>query len=119
MASVSASTRPVLRCVVLAGASRPQRVARPYPCEAMWSCASISPGIRVRPATSTISAVAGQVVAALGPAAMMRSPSMTTAASCTGVAPVPSIKVAPVRTRTIFYPSFEKPSGSAATPRST
>src|SRR5713226_5869448 len=68
----------------------------------MWSCASISPGIKVRPVTSTISAFAGQAVAARGPAAMIRSPSMTTAASGTGAAPVPSIKVAPVSTRIIY-----------------
>ena len=36
-----------------------------------------------------------------GPRPMMRSPSMTTAASGTGAAPVPSISVAPVRTRII------------------
>ena len=36
-----------------------------------------------------------------GPAAAIRSPSMTTAASAIGAAPVPSISVAPVRTRTI------------------
>src|SRR5512132_2179489 len=56
------------------------------------------PGSRVRPATSITWASAGQASPRRGPAAMMRSPSMTTAASGTGAAPVPSMSVAPVRT---------------------
>src|SRR6185436_975189 len=56
------------------------------------------PGSRVRPATSMTCASAGQASPRRGPAAMMRSPSMTTAASGTGAAPVPSMSVAPVRT---------------------
>src|SRR6185295_4843743 len=56
------------------------------------------PGSRVRPATSITCASAGQPSPRRGPAAMMRSPSMTTAASGTGAAPVPSMSVAPVRT---------------------
>ena len=55
----------------------------------------------VRPRTSTTSASAGQVAASRGPAAVMRSPSITTAASTNGAAPVPSIRVAPVNTRII------------------
>ena len=55
----------------------------------------------VRPLTSRISAFAGALTASRGPAAVMRSPSIITAASVTGAAPVPSIRVAPVKTRII------------------
>src|SRR5580765_8905285 len=61
----------------------------------------MSPGSRVRPATSITCASAGQASPRRGPAAMMRSPAMTTTASGTGAAPVPSMSVAPVRTSVI------------------
>jgi len=71
----------------------------------MWSWASMSPGMMVLPRTSTTSASPGQDRPWRGPAAAIRSPSMTMTASATGAAPVPSIKVAPVRTRIIAQPS--------------
>src|SRR5689334_2470559 len=46
-------------------------------------------------------ASAGHASAPRGPAAVTRPSSITTAASGTGAAPVPSIRVAPVRTRII------------------
>src|SRR5436309_3226092 len=56
------------------------------------------PGRSVRPDRSMTSAWAGQAVPARPPSAAIRSPSMTTAASGMGGAPVPSMRVAPSRT---------------------
>src|ERR1700720_2610078 len=64
------------------------------------------PGMGVRPRGSMPAAWAGRERAARGPAAVIRSPSMTTAASGTGAAPVPSIRGAPVRTRAMAGASY-------------
>src|SRR5262245_20149411 len=58
----------------------------------------MSPGNNVNPGRSMSEASGRQEIDARGPAATIRSPSMTTAASGTGDAPVPSISVAPSRT---------------------
>src|SRR5262245_11806994 len=72
----------------------------------------MSPGMMVRPRTSTTSASPGHESAPRAPAAVTRSPSTMTAASATGAAPVPSMSVAPVNTRIIGPPSTRAPSRS-------
>src|SRR5437867_1311013 len=66
----------------------------------------MSPGMIVRPRTSMTSASCGHDSAPRAPATATRSPSTTTAASGTGAAPVPSVRVAPVNTRIIASPSL-------------
>ena len=61
-----------------------------------WTWESIMPGMTVAPPTSMTRAPSGS--ASIRPTAAMRPPSMTTLASATGSAPVPSMSVAPVTT---------------------
>jgi hypothetical protein len=70
----------------------------------------------VRPRTSMTSASFGHEIAPRAPTALMRSPSMTTAASGTGAAPVPSISVAPVKTRIITASSLRASDSTVAGP---
>src|SRR5207249_2797181 len=62
---------------------------------------STRPGIKNLPRPSMVWAPGGAGVVAAGPAAVSRSPSTTTVASCIGGRPVPSIRTAPCTARAV------------------